>query len=216
MANLTLKLHDLTLDEPVNNEIDKNFHVLRVRLIYPNYQQEVMETIVNLPLEEGQALSENKDWNKKKKSVPYHDVLFKTPIEDECFIEIEVSHGIKETMATKVSEELLKAATSKLTDLLPFGNVLDDLTSGIDFGPKKPTPIARAFIKVSGGEQDIRLLKAPGCEYQDGLLTIPMAAPEKIVKRYYAQGHRGGPRELKTDHLLKKGQANGRVVLNID
>lgn len=216
MANLTIKLKNLILDEPVNGEIDKNFHVLRVRLIYPNYQNEVLEKIMTLPIEENQALIDNPDWKKQNKKTPYHSILFKTPIEEECFVEIEVSHGIKETTATKVAEELLKAATSKLADILPFGSVLKDLTSGIDFGPREPKAIARAFIKINGDGDDIRLLQAAGSTYVNSTLTIPMKAPDKIVKAYYAQGQRGGPRKLVKEEVLKKGQDNGLVELAIN
>ena len=181
MANLTIKLKDLVLDEPVNGEIDKNYHVLRLRLIYPNYQNEVLEKVVTLPIEEDQALSDNPDWKKRNRNTPYHSIMFKTAIEDECFLEVEVSHGIKETTATKIAEELLKSATSKLADILPFGSVFKDLTSGIDFGPRDPKPIARAFIKIKGKNDDIQLIQAAGSEYTTGKLTIPMKAPEKLV-----------------------------------
>lgn len=213
MAHLTLRLNNVSLEETLNGEIDEHFHIIRLRLIYPNYQKEVMEKSIVVPLENKEPLKDNSGWKKALKATPYHDIVFKTDIQDECWIEVEVSHGIKETLATKLSEKLLSAAADKITSLLPFGHVLKDFTGSIDFGPRDPKAIARGFIKVVGQDTDITLAKNQNATLEKRLLRINMTAPEKVIKAQYQQGSRGGARQLVKEEVLKKGQANGFVEL---
>lgn len=215
MPSVTIKLNNLVLEEPLNGEIDKNFHVLRVRLIYPNYHHEVMEKIMKISLDDDHSLKNNAQWKKANRNTPYHSILFKTPIEGECWIEVEISHGIKEGLASKAAQKLLIAASNKFTDLLPFGDAIKDFTNGIDFGPREPKPIAHAFIQINGTETELELIKAPSSHYENDKLTIPMSSPDNITRAHYAQGERGGPRVLVKEQVLKKGQSNGHIELAI-
>jgi len=211
MASLTFRLSNVSLDETLNGDIDEHFHVIRLRLIYPNYQKEVMEKSIVVSLENNEPLKDNAGWKKSLKATPYHDIVFKTDIQDECWIEVEVSHGIKETLASKLSEELLSAAADKITSLLPFGSILKDFTGGIDFGPRDPKAIAHGFIKVIGNEHSLALATRQNATLEGNTLNIKMKAPEKVNKAYYQQGARGGARELVKKEVLKKGQNNGFI-----